>query len=177
MQVLGGRGDVKLELSWGKRTWFLPASASKLGHFRWRSACLLMASGGCTQQERKPTSCPGPSTAHPCPGVGSSVPIFLSMVAEWLCEQQLCFLYRMCHTPVTGRNRLSRDDGRRMSARNLKRSSSLSRSASCQIQIPQGKGAESSQDRWGPRRKRNLCFPPKPLVLYQGHLFEKVGDS
>lgn len=161
MKVLRCRGDVNLELSWGKRTWFPPASAS------WStSAAALPASGGCTHQEQKPTNCPGPSTAHPCPGVGSSVPIFLSMVAEWLFEQQLCFLYRMCHTPVTGRNRLSREDGRLMSARNLKRSSSLSRSASCQIQVPQGKGAESPQDRWGTRGKE-LSVPfsqtPSPI--------------
>lgn len=38
---------------------------------------------------------------------------------------------RAHHAPVTGRRRRNRDVGRRMSARNLKRSSSLSRSASC----------------------------------------------
>lgn len=45
------------------------------------------------------------------------------------------------HAPVTGRRRRRRDDGRRMSARNLKRSSSLSRSASCTRPAPSA-GAE-----------------------------------
>lgn len=42
----------------------------------------------------------------------------------------LSTMYVLCYVPVTGRSRRSKDDGRRMSARNLKRSSSLSRSAS-----------------------------------------------
>lgn len=121
-----------------------------------------MPSGVWTHHELNPTSCPVPSTAYPCPWVGSLVP---SSSARLLNDYvSIRVLYKLYHTPVTGRNRLSRDDGRRMSARNLKRSSSLSRSASCQIQIPQSKGAESPQDRWGPRGK-NPCAPFRPRPL------------
>lgn len=137
-------------------------SARRLRHFCWDSACHLMPSGGWTHRELKPTSCPVPSTAYSCLGLGPWDPLSSAGLLNDYVSNRV--LYKVRHTPVTGRNRLSRDDGRRMSARNLKRSSSLSRSASCQIQVPHGKGAESPQIRWGPSGK-NLCAPFRPSPL------------
>lgn len=47
------------------------------------------------------------------------------------CMEVPALIYGVHHAPVTGRRRRRTEEGRRMSARNLKRSSSLSRSASC----------------------------------------------
>lgn len=74
---------------------------------------------------------------------------------------------------VTGRSRRSRDDGRLMSARNLKRSSSLSRSASYMGPAPVslGQGARGSPGLMQPAGSGGV---PGPGV---GHLLKEVCDS
>lgn len=72
--------------------------------------------------------------------------------------------------PVTGRRRRSRDEGRRMSAKNLNRSSSLSRSASC----VGGMGPPVSRDQGalqgvGGRHLQGALSPTPPHPGASGH--------